>query len=143
MSSTFIDKLALIALKDDKVALVRSHNKTLFYMPGGKREAGETDEQALCRETDEQALCREIDEELTVALQPSSIAFYGEFAGPADGKQDGTQVRIRCYQADVTGQLQPAAEIAELRWCDSRDLPHCSHVAALILHDLKARNLIK
>ncbi|MBS2693843.1 NUDIX domain-containing protein, partial [Salmonella enterica subsp. enterica serovar 1,4,[5],12:i:-] len=117
-----------MALKDDKVALVRSHNKTLFYVPGGKREAGETDEQALCRE---------IDEELTVALQPQSIAFYGEFTGPADGKQDGTQVRIRCYQADFTGQLQPAAEIAELKWCDSRDLPQCSHVAALILHDLK------
>lgn len=94
MSSTFIDKLALITLKDDKVALVRSHNKTLFYMPGGKREAGETDEQALCRE---------IDEELTVALLPNSIAFYGEFTGPADGKQDGTQCVFAAIRPTLPG----------------------------------------
>ena len=106
MSSTFIDKLALITLKDDKVALVRSHNKTLFYMPGGKREAGETDEQALCRE---------IDEELTVALLPNSIAFYGEFTGPADGKQDGTRAYSllsgRLYRAAAAGRRNRRAEV--------------------------------
>lgn len=109
-----------------KVQLVRSHNKTLFYVPGGKREAGETDEQALCRE---------IDEELTVALQPQSIAFLRRVHRPGViAGQDVHQVRIRCYQADFTGQLQPAAEIADEEK-DSRDLPQCSHVAALILHD--------
>ena len=133
MTARMIDKLALITLKDGKVAMVRSHNKTLFYAPGGKREAGETDEQALCRE---------IDEELTVTLKPDTITFYGEFTGQADGKQDGTQVRIRCYQAEFTGVLQPAAEIAEIGWLDSRDLPRCSLVAALIVKDLAARKLI-
>lgn len=134
MTTKIIDKLALITLKDGKAAMVRSHNKTLFYAPGGKREAGETDEQALCRE---------INEELTVTLTPDTITFYGEFTGQADGKQDGTQVRIRCYQAEFTGVLQPAAEIAELDWLDSRDLPRCSLVAALIIKDLAARNLTK
>lgn len=133
MTTKIIDKLALITLKDGKAAMVRSHNKSLFYAPGGKREAGETDEQALCRE---------INEELTVTLTPDTITFYGEFTGQADGKQDGTQVRIRCYQAEFTGVLQPAAEIAELDWLDSRDLPRCSLVAALIIKDLAARNLI-
>ena len=33
------------------------------------------------------------------------------------------QVRIRCYQAEFTGVLQTAAEIAELDWLDSRDPP--------------------
>ncbi|GAA0333084.1 NUDIX domain-containing protein [Morganella psychrotolerans] len=133
MTTKMIDKLALITLKDGKVAMVHSHNKTLFYAPGGKREAGETDEQALCRE---------IDEELTVTLIPDSISFYGDFTGQADGKQDGTQVRIRCFQAEFTGELKPAAEIAELAWLDSRDLPRCSLVAALIIKDLSARKLI-
>ncbi len=91
---------------------------------------------------DKLALCREIDEELTVTLKPDTITFYGEFTGQADGKQDGTQVRIRCYQAEFTGVLQPAAEIAELDWLDSRDLPRCSLVAALIVKDLAARKLI-
>lgn len=31
MTAKMIDKLALITLKDGKVAMVRSHNKTLFY----------------------------------------------------------------------------------------------------------------
>lgn len=92
MSSTFIDKLALITLKDDKVALVRSHNKTLFYMPGGKREAGETDEQALCRE---------IDEELTVALLPNSIAFTA--SSPA--RRMASRTAPRCVFAAIRPTL--------------------------------------
>ena len=51
-------------------------------------------------------------------------------------------MRIRCYQAEFTGVLQPAAEIAELDWLDCRDLPRCSLVAALIVKDLAARKLI-
>ncbi len=105
MSVKIIDKLGLITLSDHKIAMVRSHNKSLFYIPGGKREQGETDVQALCRE---------IAEELKPDLVISSIRFYGEFIGPADGKSDGTQVRIRCYFADYRGEPHPAAEIAEL-----------------------------
>lgn len=134
MNAKIIDKLGLIALSQDKVAMVRSHNKSLFYIPGGKREQGETDEQALCRE---------IEEELTLQLDTNTIHFYGEFLGLADGKQDGTQVRIRCYFADYQGKPQPAAEIAELAWFTSEDLPHCSSTAAAILSQLKHDGLVK
>ncbi|MFA0122432.1 NUDIX hydrolase, partial [Vibrio sp. 10N.261.48.A2] len=41
-----IDKLAWIFIKDGKLLMVRSKGKELFYLPGGKREAGESDEQA-------------------------------------------------------------------------------------------------
>ncbi|HBO21823.1 MULTISPECIES: NUDIX hydrolase [unclassified Providencia] len=128
MSAKIIDKLGLITLSHQKIAMVRSHNKHLFYIPGGKREEGETDEQALCRE---------IEEELTLQLDINSICFYGEFIGLADGKQDGTQVRIRCYFADYQGLPKPAAEIAELAWFDTRDLSHCSTTAITILSKLK------
>ncbi|HHR6130031.1 NUDIX domain-containing protein [Providencia sp. JGM181] len=134
MSTKIIDKLGLITIQNGKVAMVRSHNKTLFYIPGGKREHGETDQQALARE---------IDEELTLALHPESIRFYGEFTGLADGKQDGTQVCIRCYHADYDGTPQPAAEIAELVWLDSNDTDRCSITAIAVLAQLKADNLIK
>lgn len=133
MDSNVIDKLALITLRDRKIAMVRSHNKTLFYIPGGKREPNETDEQALCRE---------LDEELTLTLHPDSIRFYGEFIGSADGKQDGIQVRIRCYFADYDDTPVPAAEIAELAWFDSHDLPLCSATAAIIVSQLQQDDLI-
>ncbi|HDN2510102.1 TPA: NUDIX domain-containing protein [Providencia rettgeri] len=134
MSDKIIDKLGLIALSENKVAMVRSHNKSLFYIPGGKREQGESDEQALCRE---------IEEELTLNLVPDSIGFYGEFIGLADGKDGGTQVRIRCYFADYQGIPQPAAEIAELAWFTSEDLPRCSTTAAAVLSQLKQDGLVK
>jgi 8-oxo-dGTP pyrophosphatase MutT (NUDIX family) len=134
MSDKIIDKLGLIALSENKVAMVRSHNKSLFYIPGGKREQGESDEQALYRET---------EEELTLQLDTATIRFYGEFLGQADGKQDGTQVRIRCYFANYQGEPQPAAEIAELAWFTSEDLPRCSTTAAAVLSQLKQDGLVK
>lgn len=134
MSIKIIDKLGWITLSDNKIAMVRSHNKQLFYIPGGKRELGETDEQALIRE---------IEEELAVILEPSSIRFYGEFTGLADGKQDGTQVRIRCYFANYQGTATPAAEIAELAWFNCHDLSHCSSTAVTILSKLKDDGLIQ
>ncbi|MCW2254859.1 8-oxo-dGTP pyrophosphatase MutT (NUDIX family) [Providencia alcalifaciens] len=133
MCAKIIDKLGLITFSERKVAMVRSHNKTLFYIPGGKREVNETDEQALCRE---------IDEELTLTLHTDSIDFYGEFIGPADGKQDGTQVRIRCYLSNFDGDPKPAAEIAELAWLDSSDLSRCSATAAIIMLQLQRDDLI-
>ncbi len=61
-----IDKLAWIFIKDGKLLMVRSKGKELFYLPGGKREAGESDEQALVRE---------IKEEISVDLVPDSIKY--------------------------------------------------------------------
>ncbi|WP_321158211.1 NUDIX domain-containing protein [Providencia stuartii] len=133
MNHKIIDKLGLITLSNRKVAMVRSHNKELFYIPGGKRETDESDEQALCRE---------INEELTLTLEKDSIRFYGEFIGPADGKQEGTQVRIRCYFANYDGVAQPAAEIAELAWFNSSNLGHCSATAARVVSQLQQDNLI-
>jgi len=44
-----IDKLAYIHIVDRKILSTRSKGKTKYYIPGGKREAGETDWQALFR----------------------------------------------------------------------------------------------
>ena len=42
-----IDKLAWIFVKDRKVLSTRSHGKDTHYITGGKREEGESNEQAL------------------------------------------------------------------------------------------------
>lgn len=61
MQKSYIDKLAYIYLKDGKVLITLSHGKDTWYIPGGKREAGESDQEALTRE---------VKEELNVDLVP-------------------------------------------------------------------------
>ncbi|MGF1768869.1 NUDIX domain-containing protein [Enterovibrio makurazakiensis] len=107
-----IDKLAWLTIKDGKLLAVRSKGKTLFYLPGGKREAGETDEQALMRE---------IKEELSVDLVAESLKYVETFTGPADGKAEGVSVQLTCYFADYTGELEADAEIEELAYLGTAD----------------------
>ncbi|MEM9834106.1 MAG: NUDIX domain-containing protein [Bacteroidota bacterium] len=106
-SAPVIDKLAWIFLKERKILMARSRNKNTFYIPGGKREAGESDAQALTRE---------IQEELSVVLLPDSLKLAGTFQAQAHGQPEGVEVRMTCYFADYRGELQAAAEIAEIDW---------------------------
>ncbi|KAB1457328.1 NUDIX hydrolase [Vibrio panuliri] len=129
-----IDKLAWITIKDGKFLAVRSQGKELFYLPGGKRELGESDEQALVRE---------IKEELSVDLVPSSIHYAGTFTAQADGKAEGVSVQLTCYFADFSGELATAAEIEELRYIDSSDQPICSLAALVVLRWLKDQQRIR
>ena len=63
-----IDKLAWLHIENRKVQCVRSTGKSTFYLPGGKRDLGESDEEALLRE---------IKEELTVDLDISTLSYFG------------------------------------------------------------------
>ncbi|MNB81257.1 pyrimidine (deoxy)nucleoside triphosphate pyrophosphohydrolase [compost metagenome] len=129
--TTVIDKIAWIHIVDGKVLGARSHGKDTYYFPGGKREAGETDNETLIRE---------IEEELTVQIIPESIAQFGTFAAEAHGKESGVQVQMTCMTADYNGTLAPAAEIAELAWLTFVDRERVSAVSKLIfdrLHELK------
>ena len=112
---------------------MRSKGKNVFYIPGGKRETGESDEQALIRE---------IKEELSVDLIPSTIRYYGTFRAQAHGKAEGIIIKMTCYTADFEGELKPASEIEEITWWASRDIEKAPPVDKLILGDLKKKNFI-
>jgi 8-oxo-dGTP diphosphatase len=130
-----IDKLALILVQARRQLVARSKGKTVFFTPGGKREAGESDHEALCRE------CKE---ELCVDLKKASINPYGVvFEAQAFGKPVGTMVRMRCYTADYVGTLQPSEEVEELAWIRS-DFPRekLTLTGIMILDDLKEKGLI-
>ena len=133
-ATAFIDKLALILIKNRQQLVVRSRGKEAFFTPGGKREEDESDEDALCRE------CKE---ELTVDIKRDSIKAYGVFQAQAFGKSEGTMVRMTCFQADYTGDLKASAEIEELKWISS-DFDHkqLTVTGIMILEDLKAKGLI-
>ncbi|WP_046244168.1 NUDIX hydrolase [Hymenobacter terrenus] len=114
-----IDKIAWLHLLDRRLLSTRSRGKDCYYIPGGKRELGETDQQTLLRE---------IKEELTVDLDPTSLVHMGTFSGPAHGHPEGVLVRMTCYQAHYTGNLQPAAEIEEVAWLTYRHRAEVSPV---------------
>lgn len=131
--STVIDKLALIYLRDRQILAARSKGKDTYYLPGGKREAGESDHAALLRE---------IKEELSVDLRSETLRYLGQFEAQAHGQQAGTLVRMTCYTADYVGTLAPAAEIAELAWLTYADKARTSPVTHLIFDWLQERDLL-
>ncbi len=129
-----IDKLAWLHIKDKQLLGARSKGKSAWYMPGGKREIGESDEQALVRE---------IREELSVDLAPASLEYAGVFEAQADGKPEGTRVRMTCYFADFTGTIKAAAEIDEVAWLTCNDKTKCSATARKVLDWLKTEGRIE
>ncbi|OGI65228.1 DNA mismatch repair protein MutT [Candidatus Nomurabacteria bacterium RIFCSPLOWO2_01_FULL_39_18] len=122
MEKIYIDKLAFIELKNRKVLETKSKGKDIWYIPGGKRNAGESDEQALVRE---------VKEELNI-----------NFEAQAHGKPEGIMVRMTCYRAKYRGELISNAEVEKIDWFNYSQKELTSPVDHLIFEDLKAKNLI-
>ena len=133
MDTTYIDKLAYIYIKDRKVLETLNKGKDTWYIPGGKREAGESDIEALVRE---------VKEELSVDLMLETIKPYGVFEAVAHGKPEGTFIRMSCYTADFSGVLTPSSEIDKMAYFMYADKAKTSPVDHLIFDDLKQKNLI-
>lgn len=129
-----IDKLALIYINNRKILVTRSKGKDVWYIPGGKREQGESDQDALIRE---------IREELSVDLIPETIKYVGAFKAQAHGKPEGVFVQMTCYSGNFTGDMRPASEIETISWLNSQaDKKLLSPVDVIIFSWLKDRDMI-
>ena len=128
-----IDKLAWLLVQDNKLLVARSNNKNLYYLPGGKRELGESDQQALSRE---------INEELSVNLTPDSLSYANTFWAIADGQDEQLTVKLSCYFAEYEGELSANAEIAEFKWLSYQDKGLCSAGAIQVFEWLKLQNIM-
>ncbi|URC11088.1 NUDIX domain-containing protein [Flavobacterium sp. B183] len=128
-----IDKIALIKVENGQILSTKSRGKNKYYIPGGKREANETDEQTLIRE---------IREELSVEILPESIEYVGTFKAQSDGHADGITVKMTCYKADYTGTPKESNEIAEIKWLNYKDLDIISEVDKIIFTHLKENGWI-
>lgn len=129
-----IDKIAFLYLKDGKILSTLSKGKDTYYIPGGKREGNETDEETLIRE------CKE---ELTIDIKKDTIKYYGTFEAQAHGENEGVIVKMTCYIADFDGNLIPNSEIEEIKWLDYSNLNVAiSPVDKIIFKDLYDKNLI-
>ena len=132
-----IETVALIHIKGKKLLLVRPKSKKIFYMPGGKLDK---DEDNL------KALVREIKEEVNVDIDPKTVDFYGVFEAQAYGKDKGVMVRVHCYTASHSGEVQSSSEIDEVAY-----FSHAEYVdgfdpapaVKLILEDLKKKGLVE
>lgn len=125
-----VDKIAFIETKNGQILSTKSKGKTKYYIPGGKRETGETDEQTLIRE---------IAEELNVKIDKSTIEYIGTFKAQSDGAKDGILVKMTCYKAKYDGIMKPTSEIEEIRWLNYTDLNIISDVDKKIFGFLKEK----
>jgi 8-oxo-dGTP pyrophosphatase MutT (NUDIX family) len=144
---THIDKLALILINSKRQHLVaRSYNRDVFYTPGGKREPGESDHEALRRECIEEL---SIDL-LSSTKTPTTIESYGTFEAQAFGKPEGIFVRMSCYRVtprdaelELEYMVKASEEIEELMWIDSQfDRDKLTVTGRMILDDLKRKDLV-
>ena len=128
-----IDKLAWIEIQDRKILSTRSRGKDTFYIPGGKRMEGESDQEALIRE---------IREELSVEIDPLSLKHFGVFEAQAHGQPEGVVVKMTCYTGSYTGSLQADSEIDEFAWFTYKDNERSAPVDKIILDYCKSSGLI-
>ncbi|WP_410600429.1 NUDIX hydrolase [Amycolatopsis sp. lyj-90] len=129
-----IDKIAWLHLVDGKVLCARSRGKSLFYLPGGKREPGETDTETLVRE---------VREELAVEIVPASGEPAGTFEAQADGQAPGIVVRTTAYTAEYTGTLTASSEIDEIAWLAYADRDRVSAAGKVIFDHLRETGLLR
>lgn len=128
-----IDKIALIIIENGQILSTKSKGKTKYYIPGGKRENNESDEQTLIRE---------IQEELSVAIIRESIEYFGTFMAQSDGAAKGVMVKMTCYNAEYIGKLVKNNEIEEIKWLNYHDLDLISEVDKIIFKQLKEIGLL-
>ena len=99
-----IDKIAWIHIVNRKVLFLRSKGRDMFYMPGGKREVGETDVKALTRE---------LKEELGIDFKSETAKHLGTFKALAHGQKEPTEVQSTCYSGDYEGAFVPQSEMLD------------------------------
>lgn len=129
-----IDKIAWLHLVDGRVLSTRTRGKDVYYLPGGKREPGETDAQTLVRE---------VREEVSVEIAEPTIQPAGVFEAQADGKASGVVVRMTCFTAGYTGTLAASSEIEEVTWLGYEDRDRVSAVDKIIFDHLRETGLLR
>ena len=69
----------------EKILSSLSKGKDTYYIPRGKRENNETNEETLIRES---------KEELSIEIKKDALNYYGTFKAQAHGKAEGVIVKM-------------------------------------------------
>jgi 8-oxo-dGTP pyrophosphatase MutT (NUDIX family) len=132
-TAVVIDKVAWVRIEDGRVLCARSRGKDVYYLPGGKREPGESDLQTLVRE---------ITEEAGVHLRAETVSPLGSFEAQADGRAEGVTVRMTCFTGDYTGRLTPRSEIEDLAWLGYADRHRVSGASRAVFEHLHRAGML-
>jgi 8-oxo-dGTP pyrophosphatase MutT (NUDIX family) len=99
---------AVCFARDGRVLTVRKRGTSMFMLPGGKPEAGETPAECAARE---------VHEELGVVVDPDALRLVGVWDAPA-ANESGWTVRATVFAHD--GAIDPVvqAELEDARWVD-------------------------
>jgi uncharacterized protein (TIGR00730 family) len=128
-----IDVLAWICLSDRRMLATRTRGKDMFYLPGGKRDHGESDWDALFRE---------VQEELGVLLIEATLTEFEIVEAAAHSYPAPTQVRMKSFQASYIGHIKPGSEVEAIMWLSYADSSQCTPAAQQILESLYNWGLI-
>lgn len=131
-----IDVVALAVVRDRRLLLARSRGKSAFYLPGGKREPGESDIATLQRE---------ITEELGCAPDASRTTFFKEYDAQAFGEPEGTRVVMKLFRGHLTGPPEPQREIEEIRYftvAEYAAMADRAPASQLVLEDLRTLDIV-
>ena len=113
--------------------MVTARGRDVFFMPGGKIDAGETAAEGAAREA---------WEEVELRLDPTALTEIFTVVVQAHGEPDGRLVRMQVFYAETDADPQPSAEVSALHWADSTDLSRCPPAGAEVLRLLTERGLI-
>lgn len=115
--------------REQRVLTVRKRGTGRFMQPGGKPEAGETGVQTAIRE---------VAEEIGLRLRSDQLTEMGSFSAAAANEADFLVVAenfLVAFDGDagaVLADLEPAAEIEELRWIPLTELQPSEVLAPLL-----------
>ena len=130
---TYLDVLAWICIDKRKVLCARTIGNDIFYLPGGKRQPGESNWEGIFRE---------VKEELNVSLIKETLKECLVVKEKAHGFSAPTWVEMRCFTADYQGDLTASSEIEEIAWFGLKDITHCAPANQRVLEYLAEQQLI-
>lgn len=102
-----MDRIVVAAVaftRDGRVLTVRKRGTTMFMLPGGKLEPGESAAAAARREVAEE-----------IGIEVTDLELLGEFTADA-ANEPGHVVVSTVYRAELGAEPAATGEIAELRW---------------------------
>lgn len=130
---TVLDVVAWICIQNKQLLCARTRGNDVFYLPGGKRESGESNWTSTARE---------VKEELDVQLVDGTLTEMLTVEEEAHGFTEPTRVVMKCFQADYLGKLKPCSEIAEIAWLSYAEKSKCAPATQRVLEHLEKQQLI-
>ena len=124
---------ALALIHDRRLLMVTARGRDVLYLPGGKREPGESGVEALRRES---------REEVAVDLDPASIVELFTVREQAHGEPHGRVVAMTVFRATTPDEPCASNEVGSLSWVTTADAGRCPPAGVETLRRLGELGLI-